>query len=357
MTLKTHLFAGFSLLVGAVAACSNPAEAPDATDAATTEPSQQVLTIYSSRHYDSDKELFAMFEEQSGARLDVRESGASQLLETMKAEGDQSPADIVIAADAGSLWRFKDAGLTQPLASAALQNIVPANYRESDGHWYGVARRMRGIAYDPTRWSAEQLSNWQVLAEDDKAGEICVRSSSNIYNLSLMGEIIHRYGSETAQSWATAVVGNMARNPQGGDTDQIRAIEAGECSIAIVNHYYWVRLGASNNEADQQVAAATAFLVPEFEPGSGSHVNITGAAVAATADDVALAEEFITFLLTETGQTYLTMDTKELPLMDSSPMPDGVENVPDFVASDTALNVYGENQAEAQRLFDLAGWN
>lgn len=354
MTFKTRLISGLSLLIGAVAACSNPAEAPTETETAGT---QSVLTIYSSRHYDSDKELFAMFEEQSGAQLDVRESGASQLLETMKAEGDQSPADIVIAADAGSLWRFQDAGLTQPLTSEALTNAVPANYREADGNWFGVARRLRGIAYDPSRWSAEDLTQWKTLAMDDKAGEICVRSSSNIYNLSLLGEIIHRYGSEEAQAWATAVVSNMARNPQGGDTDQIRAIAAGECSIAIVNHYYWIRLGASEKEADTQVAAATAFLLPEFSEGSGSHVNITGAAVTQTADNLELAEEFISFLLTETGQSYLTRETKELPLLDTTPLPVGVERVPAFTASDAQLGMYGENQAEAQRLFDLAGWN
>lgn len=354
MTFKTRLISGLSLLIGAVAACSNPAEAPTESETAGT---QSVLTIYSSRHYDSDKELFAMFEEQSGAQLDVRESGASQLLETMKAEGDQSPADIVIAADAGSLWRFQDAGLTQPLTSEALTNAVPANYREADGNWFGVARRLRGIAYNPSRWSAEDLTQWNTLAMDDKAGEICVRSSSNIYNLSLLGEIIHRYGSEEAQAWATAVVSNMARNPQGGDTDQIRAIAAGECSIAIVNHYYWIRLGASEKEADTQVAAATAFLLPEFSEGSGSHVNITGAAVTQTADNLELAEEFISFLLTETGQSYLTRETKELPLLDTTPLPVGVERVPAFTASDAQLGMYGENQAEAQRLFDLAGWN
>lgn len=354
MTFKTHLVSGLSLLIGAVAACSNPAETPTESETAET---QSILTIYSSRHYDSDKELFAMFEEQSGAKLDVRESGASQLLETMKAEGDQSPADIVIAADAGSLWRFQDAGLTQPLTSEALTDAVPANYREADGNWFGVARRLRGIAYDPNRWSAEDLTQWNTLAMDDKAGEICVRSSSNIYNLSLLGEIIHRYGSEEAQAWATAVVSNMARNPQGGDTDQIRAIAAGECSIAIVNHYYWIRLGASEKEADTQVAAATAFLLPEFSEGSGSHVNITGAAVTQTADDLELAEEFISFLLTETGQSYLTRETKELPLLDTTPLPAGVERVPAFTASDAQLGMYGENQAEAQRLFDLAGWN
>jgi len=348
------MIASLSLLVGAVAACSNPTETTE-TETATED--RPTLTLYSARHYDSDKALFAMFEERAGVKLDVRESKADQLIETMKAEGDQSPADIIITADAGSLWRFQDAGLTQPLVSDDLSALVPQNYQQSDGHWYGVARRLRGIAYDPQRWSAQDLATWDKLAEDDKAGEICVRSSSNIYNLSLMGEIIHRYGNEQAQDWATAIVGNMARNPQGGDTDQIRAIDAGECSIAIVNHYYWVRLGASEKDSDRQVAASTTFLVPEFSEGSGSHVNITGAAVAATADDIALSEEFLNFLLTETGQSYLTTETKELPLLDGSPLPDGVENVPDFTASDTNLEVYGQNQSEAQRLFDLAGWN
>lgn len=356
MTKRTRLFASLSLLVGAAAACSNPS---DTTPADTTEAADapRTLTLYSSRHYDSDKTLFAMFEEQEGVSLDVREAKADQLIETMRAEGDQSPADIIITSDAGSLWRFQDAGLTQPLISAEIGSAVPQNYQESEGHWYGLARRLRGIAYDPGRWSADQLSSWDMLTSEDKAGEICVRSSSNIYNLSLMGEIIHRYGSEEAQAWATAIVGNMARNPQGGDTDQIRAIAAGECSIAIVNHYYWVRLGASEAEADRDVAASTSFLVPQFNEGSGSHVNITGAAVAATADDLELAETFIAFLLSETGQTYLTTETKELPLLNSTALPEGVENVPAFTASDTALEVYGENQAEAQRLFDLAGWN
>lgn len=354
MTYRTHMIAGLSLLVGAVAACSNPTETTDAPEA-TDE--QRTLTIYSARHYDSDQILYEMFEDAAGVTLDVREANANQLIETMKAEGDQSPADVVITSDAGALWRFKDAGLTQSLISDELNAKVPANFREDDGHWYGVARRMRGIAYDPDRWSAEDLATWDALTEADKAGEICVRSSSNIYNLSLMGELIHRYGADEAGAWAAAIVNNMARDPQGGDTDQIRAIAAGQCSIAIVNHYYWVRLGASATEADRQVAADTTFLLPEFSAGSGSHVNITGAAVTATADDAALAESFIAFLLTEDGQTYLTTETKELPLLAGSPLPDGAENVPDFVASDTNLDIYGENQAEAQRLFDLAGWN
>lgn len=354
MRHRNALFFSLTLLVGAVTACSNPVESPS-NEAAPEE--QKVLTLYSSRHYDSDKTLYAMFEEETGVKVQVREAGASELLETMRAEGELSPADVVLAADAGSLWRFKDAGLTQSLESEELAILVPENFRAADGHWYGVARRMRGVAFDPERWSSTDFARWDMLTTEDKAGEICVRSSSNIYNLSLMGEMIHRLGTEGAQNWATAIVGNMARNPQGGDTDQIRAIAAGECSIAIVNHYYWVRLGSSENEADAQVATSTSFVFPEFVEGSGSHVNITGAAIASTADDLALAEEFIVFLLSADGQRLLTTETKELPLLPDSELPDGVETLPEFTASDTALDIYGENQPEAQRLFDLAGWN
>lgn len=355
MIMKLAPLTGLVASLCLAAACSNPSEpAPQSNEGAET---AKTLTLYSSRHYDSDKALYAQFEEQAGVTLEVREAGADQLLETMKAEGDQSPADIILTSDAGSLWRFQDAGLTQTITSEAIEGLVPANYRQADGHWFGVARRMRGIAYDPARLSAADLATWGDLAEEDKRGEICVRSSSNIYNLSLMGELIDRLGSEAAGSWASAIVTNMARNPQGGDTDQIRAIAAGECSIAIVNHYYWVRLATSEKEADQQAASATTFTLPEFAPGSGSHINITGAAVAATADDVSLATQFIEFLLTEEGQRALTTETKELPIVDGAAMPEGVSVLPDFMPSDTNLEVYGQNQAEAQRLFDLAGWN
>ncbi|MEL6862715.1 MAG: extracellular solute-binding protein, partial [Pseudomonadota bacterium] len=238
MIQRTRLFASLSLLVGAVVACSNPAETNDAPEAAEAIPT---LTLYSARHYDSDKALFAMFEEQAGVNIDVREAKADQLIETMKAEGDMSPADVIITADAGSLWRFQEAGLTQPLLSETLTDIIPANYREPEGHWHGMARRLRGIAYDPARWNAEDLATWDTLAGEDKAGEICVRSSSNIYNLSLMGELIHRYGSEAAGEWATSIVTNMARNPQGGDTDQLRGLVSGECDVSISNTYYLAR--------------------------------------------------------------------------------------------------------------------
>lgn len=336
----------------ALVSCS-PSGGETATDAQTV---PKTLTIYSSRHYDSDRALYAAYEDKTGVKIQVREAGADQLLETMKAEGANSPADLVIAADAGALWRFQDAGLTQPLLNEEINTKVPVRLRQSEGHWIGLGKRVRLVAYDPQRFTQSDVDAWLKLAAPDKQGEICVRSSSNIYNLSLMAEMISRLGSQEAQSWAEGVVANMARSPQGGDTDQIRAVAAGQCGIAIVNHYYWLRLATSASQSDRDAAAATELAIPHFPDGLGAHVNITGIAVAASAKDTDLASEFILFLLSDEGQQMLTTETKELPLSDTATLPEGADLIPTYTPSETPLDTFGENQAEAQRLYDLAGW-
>lgn len=350
MILKTSLL-GISLL--AIAACSGQSPSPsDQEDTA-----KRTLQIYSARHYDSDQLLYDAFEEKTDVRIEVREAKSPQLLETMKAEGDDSPADLVLASDAGALWRFQDAGLTQAYTTETLTQTVPASMRQADGHWYGLTNRIRLVAYDPDRIQPDQVDAWAKLADPALDGEICVRSSSNIYNLSLMTEIITRLGEEAAQAWAEGVTSNMARNPQGGDTDQIRAVAAGECSLAIVNHYYWARLASSDVDRDRETAAATALIIPTFGDGEGVHVNIAGAAITSTADDPALAAQFIEFLLSDEGQTLLTSDTGEVRLsrLGNLDLPTG-ETIP-YRVSSTPLETFGEKQADAQRLYDLAGWN
>lgn len=353
--MKNHLLlTAFAAL--ALSACS-PSDTPVATDSVEAETPQKTLTIYSARHYDSDRDLYAAYEAKAGIKIDVREAKSDQLLETMKAEGANSPADLIIAADAGALWRFQDAGLTQGVSDARLEAAIPSNFREADGHWYGVGKRVRLVAYDPSVVDVADVDEWADLASPELEGEICVRSSSNIYNLSLMAEMIARIGPEAAGNWAKAVRGNMARDPQGGDTDQIRAVAAGECSVAIVNHYYWVRLAQSESETNRAAADATRLVIPSFGDGGGAHVNITGVAIAASADDTALAVDFIAYLVSPEGQSQLMVETKELPMIVGVSMPEGTESVPEFEVSATPLQVLGENQAEAQRLYDLAGWN
>ena len=344
----------FSLVAACLALVSCSPKAAETSPDAQMVP--QTLTIYSSRHYDSDRALYAAYEEKTGVKVQIREAGADQLLETMKAEGTNSPADLIIAADAGALWRFQDAGLTQPLDDAEIDAHVPANLRQSEGHWIGLGKRVRLVAYDPERFTEPDVDAWLKLAEPDKQGEICVRSSSNIYNLSLMAEMIARLGSEGAEAWARGIVANMARNPQGGDTDQVRAVAAGQCGIAIVNHYYWLRLATSASVSDRNIAEATKITIPHFPDGKGAHVNITGIAVSASAKDAELAKDFILFLMSDEGQQMLTTETKELPISATATLPEGADMIPAYTPSDTPLDKYGENQAEAQRLYDLAGW-
>ncbi|MEL7231371.1 MAG: extracellular solute-binding protein [Pseudomonadota bacterium] len=341
----------------ALAACSGAnTDTPETETAAATPPTGQKLQIYSARHYDSDQLLYDAFEAATGVEIQVREGNSNQLLETMKAEGDSSPADLILAADAGALWRFQNAGLTQAFTTPALEDKVPASMRQEDGHWYGLTNRIRLVAYDPERIQPDQVDTWAELADPSLEGEICVRASSNIYNLSLMAEIIDRLGEETAQGWAEGIVANMARDPQGGDTDQIRAVAAGECGLAIVNHYYWSRLAGSDAERDKQTVAATRLIIPDFGDGDGAHVNIAGAAIASTAEDPELAAQFIEFLLEEEGQALLTSDTGEVTLnrLGNLDLPTG-ETMP-YTVSSTSLETFGINQADAQRIYDLAGW-
>ncbi|MFN7164831.1 MAG: extracellular solute-binding protein, partial [Hyphomonas sp.] len=266
----------------ALAACGQPAGQSADPGAAETfgAPAGQVLNIYSARHYDSDKDLYAKFEADTGIKVNVRESGAPELLETMKAEGARSPADVIIVSDAGALFRFQSEGFTQAVRSEALEAAIPEQLREKDGHWFGLAKRARVIVYDPQMLPAEEVDTYADLAEDRLKGELCVRSSTNVYNLSLLSEFISRNGSEAAETWAKGVAGNFARPPEGGDTAQIQAVAAGQCAAAIVNHYYWIRLATGTTE-ERLTAAKTSVSFPD-QDGAGTHVNVTGAAVAST---------------------------------------------------------------------------
>lgn len=346
--------------VALVSACGQPAtEAPvpgaaePAIPAAATE--GRVLNIYSARHYDSDKALYAKFEADTGITVNVRESGAPELLETMKAEGEASPADVIIVADAGALYRFQSEGFTQAVRSDALEAAIPAQLREKDGHWFGLAKRARVIVYDPQLLPAEEVDTYSDLAEDRLKGELCVRSSTNIYNLSLLGEFIGRNGSEAAEAWAKGVASNFARPPEGGDTAQIEAVAAGQCAAALVNHYYWMRLATGTTE-ERLTAAKTAVSFPD-QNGAGTHINISGAAVSSTSGSPELAVQFIEFLATPEGQAILTSETKEYPIVAGAPDPEGLEMLPGFKQSDFPLADLGPNQAEAQAIFDRAGWN
>lgn len=351
MPFRSAVIIGAACLM--LSACSQDASTPPASGPVIG--SNGSVNVYSARHYDSDKLMYRAFEEATGIEVRYREAGAAELIETMNAEAENSPADVIISSDAGTLHRFQAAGHTQSIDSPALNAAIPARLREENGHWFGLAKRARVIVYDPARLSADQVDEYADLADEGLKNEICMRSSSNIYNLSLMGELIGRMGSDAAESWTKSVVSNFARPPQGGDMTQIESIAAGECSAALVNHYYWVRMTVGS-KAQQAAAAKTKLSFPN-QGTTGTHVNVTAAAVAAHAPDRDNAIKFIEFLATPTGQDMLTEATKEFPAIAAVTFPDGLEQLPDFKQSDFPLEALGKNQNEAQAIFDRAGWN
>lgn len=313
------------------------------------------VNVYSSRHYDSDRVMYEAFEKETGIRVRFREARPSQLLETMKAEGENGLADVILLSDVGTFWQFQSADLIQPFDSTTLSSRIPSNLRHRDGYWYGFAKRFRGIAYDPRKQKADEVSDYGTLAQPKFKNQVCARSSANIYNLSLLSEFIIKDGAKLASEWASSVVKNFARPPQGGDTAQLQSIAAGECSIAVVNHYYWVRLKNSDSESRQKVAQRTALAFPDQSTG-GTHVNITGAALARFAKNKEGAIKFIEWLSTAKGQSLLVEETKEFPIVEGVPLPEGLEVLPPIDASNTPLDQLGPKQSQARKIYIEAGW-
>ncbi|HET9735910.1 MAG TPA: extracellular solute-binding protein, partial [Burkholderiales bacterium] len=239
---------------------------------------EKVLNLYSSRHYQTDEALYAGFTRATGIKVNRIEAGEDALIERIRNEGARSPADVLVTVDAGRLWRAEQLGLFQPVKSAQLESRIPASFREPGGLWFGYSLRARVIAFNKAKVKAGELRNYEDLADAKWKGRVCMRSSSNIYNLSLMGALIDHLGEAQAEAWAKAVRANLAREPKGGDTDQLKSVAAGECDVTISNQYYYARLARSQKAEDRQVAEKVGVLFPN-QASWGTHVNISGAGV------------------------------------------------------------------------------
>lgn len=316
---------------------------------------QGEVNVYTARHYDSDAALYAQFTAETGIEVNVIEAKASELIERIKAEGDSSPADLLITVDAGRLWRADQAGLFQPVASHYLLENVPANLRHHNNHWYGLTRRARAIFYNRATVNPDQLSTYADLASDKWEGSICIRSSSNIYNQSLLASIIAHEGRESATAWAQGMVDNMARRPQGGDTDQLRAVAAGECDIAVANSYYYGRLSTSDDAADREVVEKVGIFFPNQET-TGTHVNISGAGVLSTAPNAVNALRLLEFLLQPSSQEVFAAANHEYPVLVDVAVSDTLAEWGNFQADDLETSLFGENNPAAVRIFDEVGW-
>ncbi|MFN4277413.1 MAG: Fe(3+) ABC transporter substrate-binding protein [Ferrovibrio sp.] len=315
----------------------------------------KVINLYSSRHYDTDEALYANFTKETGIKINRLEASEDQLLQRMRAEGDKSPADVLITVDAGRLWRAQEAGLLQPVKSAALEKAIPAHLRESDGHWFGFSKRARIFVVNKTKVKAGEISRYEDLADAKWKGRVLIRSSTNVYNQSLVGSMIATLGPEATETWAKAVVANMARAPKGGDTDQIKAVAAGEGDVAVSNTYYFARLMGSKKPEDQAVIANLAVIFPN-QNDRGTHVNISGAGVAKHAPNKANAIKFLEYLASKQAQEYFAKGNYEFPVVGGVPLHPVIAAWSEFKEDTLNAAVFGKNNEAALKLMDRAGW-
>ena len=315
----------------------------------------QEVNLYSSRHYDTDVALYDTFTEQTGIVVNLIEGDADQLLERIKAEGRNSPADVLITVDAGRLWRADQAGILQSVSSPVLEQAIPAELRHPEGKWFGFSERVRGIVYAKDRVDPSEITSYEDLADPKWQGRVCIRSSTNVYNQSLVASMIEADGIEATEAWAKGLVDNLARPPQGGDTDQIEAIAAGECDVAVVNHYYFVRLLESEAAEERAIGDKVGILFPN-QDGRGAHANISGAGVVATAPNKDNAVKFLEYLTTPQAQTYFAQGNYEFPVVEGVKLDPVLEQWGAIKTDAINAAKLGENNPDAVKLMDRAGW-
>lgn len=315
----------------------------------------QEVNLYSARHYDSDEAIYEAFEERTGIEVRVLQGNSDQLIERINREGEATPADVLMTVDVGRLWRADQEGVFAPTESETLEERIPASLRHPDGHWFGLSQRMRVIFYDTEQYDEPPVETYEDLADASLEGEVCIRSSNNIYNQSLMASMIAHHGEEAALEWAEGVVANMARAPQGGDTDQIRGVASGECGVAVANHYYYVRLLKSDDEADREVAERAGIIFPN-QDGRGTHVNVGGAGVVANGPNPENAVRFLEFLASDEAQELFAQGNNEFPVVDGVALEPILEEWGDITTDDANVAEFGRLNPVAVRLMDEAGW-
>jgi iron(III) transport system substrate-binding protein len=341
---RRHLLAAAALTVLTSAAATAPALAQS-----------QELNVYSSRHYDIDKQLYEGFTAKTGIKVKVISAAAEQLVERIKREGAQSPGDVMITVDIGNLWRAQSEGLFQPIKSAELEKVIPAHLRDPNGEWFGLSMRARVCVYDKTKIDPKLIQNYADLASPALKGKVLIRSSTNVYNQSLTAAMINAVGAEKTEAWAKGLVANMARAPKGGDTDQIKAVAAGEGAVSVNNTYYFARLLASDKAEDKEVVKNLAIVFPD-QKGRGTHVNISGIGVMKGAPNKANAVKFIEYLVSPEAQKIFAEGNYEYPVRAGVAPHKVIASWGEFKTDQASLAAIGKNSPEALKVMDRAGW-
>ncbi|MGE5522635.1 MAG: Fe(3+) ABC transporter substrate-binding protein [Rhodospirillaceae bacterium] len=317
---------------------------------------ENVLNLYSSRHYQTDDALYGNFTKLTGIRINRIEAGEDPLIERIKNEGASSPADVLVTVDAGRLWRAEQSGLFQPIQSQVLESRIPSNFRVPNNQWLGFSARARVIVYNKASVNPADVQNYEDLAQPRLKGKVCTRSGSHVYNLSLMSALIEHWGEAKAEEWARGVVANFARSPKGGDTDQIKAVATGECGVALSNTYYYVRLLKSDKPEDRKIIEQVGLIWPN-QKSFGTHMNISGAGVLKSAPHKNSAVRFLEYLASDQAQAYFADGNNEWPVVPGVKVQNReLESLGKFKMDTLNIGVLGKNQPLAQRIFDRAGF-
>ena len=316
----------------------------------------QILNLYTARHYQTDEALYANFTRQTGIKINRIEGGEDPLFERIKNEGASSPADIFITVDMGRLWRADQAGIFAPVKSKILESRIPANYRDPAGHWFGFSARARVIAYNKESVNPKDLRDYEDLADPKWKGKVCVRSSSHPYMLSLTASMVSHLGEAGAEKWIKGLKNNLARDPKGGDTDQIKAVAAGECQLALANSYYLVRLLRSTKPGDREMMEKIAVIWPN-QGNRGAHMNISGAGMLKHAPNKAASVKFLEYLASDEAQAYFADGNNEWPVVPAVKLANPeLESLGKFKADPLHIGELGKNQPLALRISDRAGY-
>ena len=313
------------------------------------------VNVYSARKEALIKPLLDKFEQSTGITVNLITGKADALLQRIRIEGKASPADIFITVDAGRLQRAKEAGILQAIDSEILNANIPQNLRDSDNLWFGLSQRARTIFYSKANVNPSQLTSYEDLADKKWRGRICLRSSNNIYNQSLVASMIDNIGAEKTLTWATALVNNIAKPPAGGDTAQLKAVAAGVCDITISNTYYFGRLMNSDKADDKKVVEKVGLFWPN-QNDRGVHMNVSGAGVTKYARHKDNAIKLIEFMTSAESQAWYAAVNSEFPVLETAPVSKALTSWGSFKADSIALNKLGENNRQAVELMDKAGW-
>lgn len=313
------------------------------------------VNLYSARKEELIKPLLDQFTAKTGIKVNLVTGKEDALLARLMSEGRNSPADLLLTSDAGRLHRAQEAGVLAPVDSATLRKLVPAHYRDPQGHWYGLSVRARPMAYVTQRVHANELSTYEALAERKWKGRICIRSSDNIYNQSLVASMIAHRGVVATEAWARGFVANFARPPVGGDRDQVLAAAAGQCDVVIVNTYYLAAMLNDKDPAQREAAQKLAVFWPN-QKDRGAHVNVSGIGLTAAARHREHAVKLIEYLASAEAQAWYAEVNHEYPIRPDIPVSKTLAAMGKFKADTLNLHQLGQYNAEAVKLMDRAGW-